>query len=91
MEAYKSRQDSEFSTALQVELARIRTAIAGSDESLVKAESDRLKLVQALDPVTLKLSTWPFDRASLIKYGVTPLVSLAAAYGKTAIESLWKH
>jgi hypothetical protein len=88
LQAYKEVQEQEFTGALETELANIRNALATSDDNRVKVVSDRLKLVQTLDPAILKLTTWPFDRTSLIKYGLTPLASLAASFGKEALKRL---
>jgi hypothetical protein len=73
---------------MERELLDIRKALSAGDEDRVKVLSDRLKLVQVLDPVVLKLNTWPFDKNSLLKYGVTPLASLAGSFGKEALKAL---
>ena len=52
------------------------------------ARSRDRALVQTLDPVKLKLATWPFNSASLLKYGVTPLASLAVSLGKDLVKNL---
>jgi hypothetical protein len=73
---------------LEAELGNLREALATEDHIRVKVESDRLRLVQALDPTKLKLATWPFDAVSLVKYGVTPLASLVVSLGKEVAKSL---
>jgi len=88
LQAYKRAQEQEFTAALETEVANIRKALAAGDDGRLKVVSDRLRLVQTLDPAVLKLTTWPFDRASLIKYGFAPLASLAASFGKEALKSL---
>jgi hypothetical protein len=50
-----------------------------SDEQKIKYLSDRLKVIQFLDPVALRLGTWPFDRAALVSYGISPVLTLVAA------------
>jgi hypothetical protein len=88
LKTYKQARESEFTRALEAELGNLRDALATEDHIRVKAESDRLRLVQALDPAKLRLATWPFDAASLVKYGVTPLASLAVSLGKEVAKSL---
>ena len=90
MEEFKRAREIEFTRALEVELAEILNALSSDNNDQVKSASDRLKLVQALDPVVLKLSTWPFDRASLIKYAVAPIGSLAASFGKDVVKAPWQ-
>ena len=88
LEAHKRFQDQQFTAELEKEIGNIRDALLSGDSTLVKSSTDRLKLIQTLDPVVLKLATWPFDRNSLIKYGLTPIASLAASFGKEAIKHL---
>jgi hypothetical protein len=88
LEAYKTAREGEFTKSLETELSNIRDALRVGDENQVKVVADRLKLVQALDPTVLKLTTWPFDKTSLVKYGITPLFSLGASLGKEAFKFL---
>jgi hypothetical protein len=82
LESYKTDRERDYTSALEKELSKIQEALAKNDEALAKNSTDRIKLIQTLDPTALKLSTWPFDKASLVKYGVTPLVSLLGTFGK---------
>jgi hypothetical protein len=86
--AYKQRREREFTGALETELSRVDECLAAEDQTRVENLSDRIKLVQMLDPVKLKLATWPFNSASLLKYGVTPLASLAVSLGKDVAKNL---
>jgi hypothetical protein len=54
---YKRAREQEFNGALETELANIREALTAGDDSRAKVVSDRLKLVQSLDPAVLKLTT----------------------------------
>ena len=90
MESYKSAKDAAFTKELEIELQRILQALASDDKETVRSSADRLRLVQALDPVALKLSTWPFDKASLLKYAIAPFASVAGSFGKEAVMALWK-
>jgi hypothetical protein len=82
LKAYKQEREREFTGALELELVSIGDALAARDDDRVKIVSDRLRLIQVLDPTKLKLASWPFNSASLIKYGVTPLASLVVSVGK---------
>jgi hypothetical protein len=72
----KRDQDREYSSLMMEQLDRTRGALPTGEDAQIKSLSDRLKLVQSFDPVALKLSTWPFDRAVLVTYGITPILTL---------------
>jgi len=88
LEMYRRTQERHFTEALARELTNIRNLLPTDNSDHIKTETDRLKLVTALDPEVLKLRTWPFDTASLIKFGVTPIITLAASLGKDAFNLL---
>ena len=72
LKSYKTQRELAFTRSLEHELSNIEESLLDGNNDQLKAECDRIKLVQVLDPAVLKLATWPFDRASLVKYGVTP-------------------
>jgi hypothetical protein len=88
LKAHRQAREREFTGALETELSRVDEALAAEDHTRVRNLADRIKLVQMLDPVKLKLATWPFNSASLLKYGVTPLASLAVSLGKDVVKNL---
>jgi hypothetical protein len=86
MRDFKRLREGEFTDALERQLLEMRSVTLSTDGDEIKRSADRLKLVQALDPEVLKLSEWPFDRASIIKYAIAPVGSLAASFGKDLIK-----
>jgi hypothetical protein len=86
LENFRRSRQGAYSVALEGELATISSALSSNDAAQIKTMADRLKLLQQLDPTTLKLATWPFDKQSLIKYSITPVVSLLGTLGKEALK-----
>jgi hypothetical protein len=75
-----------FTKSLESEPYEISAALESDDPDRIKVMSDRLKLIQSVDPAVLKLSTWSFDRAPVIKYAIMPAVSLASS----ALKEFWQ-
>lgn len=88
LEKYKKTQEFRFTKAIEEELLLMGEALASGDSIVIKTALDRMNLVKSSDATSLKLATWPFDRSSLVKYGVTPVLSLAASFGKDALKIL---
>jgi hypothetical protein len=86
MRDYKRGRDKEYSELIRTQCELSRDALANGGEPAIKYLAERLKVVQIFDPVTLKLSTWPFDRIALITYGLTPAFTLLAPLVKTFIS-----
>jgi hypothetical protein len=76
---------------LGAELQQMRQSLVSANADGWRAAGDRLKLVQAFDPVALRLAEWPFDRVSLLKYGLTPLGSLVLSHWKEIQKFLASH
>ncbi len=79
MEAFKRSRDVQFSVLLEKQRQMSIPVLDANDPDQLKTLCDRLKLVQSFDPVALRLSTWPFDRASLVSYGITPVFGVVTA------------
>jgi hypothetical protein len=87
MKDFQSERQREYTVALNSLLEKTRAVLAKDDAIELRQTADRLKLVQQLDPVALKISTWPFDAQSLLKYGLTPVVSIAGSLVKLAFAN----
>jgi hypothetical protein len=79
MQDYKREHDREYSKLVRSQYEISLHTLPTSDEQKIKYLSDRLKVIQFLDPVALRLGTWPFDRAALVSYGISPVLTLVAA------------
>lgn len=88
MEKYMEERQANYSVALHSLLEEVTTALATNNKDRIKVAADKQKLVQQLDPVLLKLSTWPFDAAGLVKYGVTPALSILGTAFKYVLGKL---
>jgi hypothetical protein len=55
----------------------------------MKNAADRLKCAQQLEPPTVKLGEWPFNRQIILKFAVSPSLSLAASFGKDVWNLIW--
>ena len=76
LQEVKRDQDREYSNLMRGQLDQTRRALPDGEDARIELLAERLKLVQSFDPVALKLSTWPFDRAVLVTYGITPVLTL---------------
>jgi len=82
MTSFKKARSAEYCAMVFIQEQASRPALEGNDPTLLKSETDRLKLVQSFDPVSLRLSEWPFDQRSLLTYGITPVISLVTTVSK---------
>jgi hypothetical protein len=86
MALYKRTQDRRYCDLVKDQSALTTRALAGTFGITMQDCADRLELVQSMDPAVLRLSTWPFDRAALISYGITPLITVIASILKVILR-----
>jgi hypothetical protein len=73
---HKKMREKQFREEYEKELTIIRKTLDARNDREVRLASDRLRLVHAIDPIELKLSTWPFNTKSLVKYGLAPILAV---------------
>jgi hypothetical protein len=77
---FKRNMDKEFCSLIARQCELSKDSFDAEDDVKTKYLSERLKLVQSFDPAILRLSTWPFDRSALVKFGITPILTLLASF-----------
>jgi hypothetical protein len=82
MRSYKMARARQFTAALKDLLAEIDHELRAGNKAELERIHSRLKVIRALDPATLRLATWPFDRTKLASYAFTPTASLLVPIGK---------